>query len=158
MSYKALTIAHWFINRNKLAVENDDAEELTIMKLLKLLYYAEGCSLALTGERLFNEKIMAWEHGPVVKEVYEAYRADPRNLPLTQDDITDAESISQKDKDLLEQVFNVFGQYTASGLRNKTHAETPWREATDNGAHLDKEISRQTMQNYFKENYTSYDE
>ena len=153
--YAALTIAHWFINRN-LIVEDMGAEKMSLMKLVKLLYYAEGCHLALhDGARLFGEAIMAWEYGPVVVEVYNVYEGNARDLPLSEDDILDAERILKEDQDLLEQVFQVFGQYSAWALSDKTHAEAPWLEATGNGRYLGKEICRETMRNYFLQNYVA---
>lgn len=151
--YTALQIAHWFLERNERAMEEKGADRMTLLKLLKLLYYSEGCYLALHhGERLFDEKIVAWEHGPVVEEVYHAY-PDPYNLVLTDQDRNDAYKIAKEDQDLLEQVFNIFGKYSAWALRDKTHNETPWLEATHNGQCVNGEINQQTMQKYFSENY-----
>ena len=82
--YKALDIAKWFIFRY--AEIEEPGEPLTLMKLLKLLYYAEGCSLALNNKSLFEEDILAWEHGPVVSEVYDAYKKDPYNLTFDPDE------------------------------------------------------------------------
>lgn len=42
------------------------------LKLQKLLYLAQGVSLALHDEPLFEEKIEAWRYGPVVPSVYQA--------------------------------------------------------------------------------------
>ena len=58
--YKAIDIARWFIFRNSEDVNNGEDERMTLLKLLKLLYYAEGCSLALDKGSLFDEKIVAW--------------------------------------------------------------------------------------------------
>lgn len=154
-TYNAIDVARWFIARNKSEEDNKGAEKMTLLKLLKLLYYAEGCSLALENGSLFNDKIIAWEHGPVVESVYRAYD-DAYNLPFGSDeDIASVECINANptDRNILEQVFNVFGQYSAWGLRNKTHDEAPWKEATGNGTYLNHEISRKTMKSYFKENY-----
>lgn len=146
--YTALQVAHWFIYHNQIIVEDMGAEKMTLLKLLKLLYYAEGCYLAINdGESLFDEKILAWEHGPVIEEVYNEY-ADTYNLPVPEKTV-----IEQEDEPLLEQVFKVFGQYSAWALRNKTHEEAPWLEATGHGQYLNGEISRRIMMGYFKDNY-----
>ncbi len=147
--YTALDIANWFIWRNTL--EEPNSEKISLLKVLKLLYYAEGCSLALGRGSLFDEPIVAWEHGPVVTDVYFSF-PDAYNLEY---DDKSVEKINKnlEDKDLLEQVFEVFGSYTAWALRNKTHRETPWINATDNGRVLKKEISRDDMKKYFAENY-----
>ena len=149
MTYKAMDIANWFIWRNEL--EDSENEKMTLLKLLKLLYYAEGCFLALDKGDLFSEEIVAWEHGPVVEEVYRNF-SDPYNLTY---DKNSAEKVNQNidDKEILEQVFNIFGSYTAWALRNKTHSETPWLKATGGGKYLNKKISKEDIKNYFKENY-----
>lgn len=150
MKYSAMDIANWFIWRNSL--EGDENEEMTLLKLLKLLYYADGCFLALDKGELFPEKIVAWEHGPVVEEVYRAYSKDPYKLKCD-DKLANKINKNEDDKALLEQVFEVFGAYTAWALRNKTHKETPWLNATGEGKYLNKEISKEDMKSYFKENY-----
>lgn len=154
--YSAFTIAHWFLCRNRVVEEDMGAEKMTLLKLLKLLYYAEGCHLAIfESHSLFDEEIVAWEHGPVVVEVYREYCDNPYDLPLSEADRKDADRVGTEDRNLLEQVFQVFGQYSAWALRNKTHAETPWLEATDHGQHLGRVISRASMEKYFRENYVA---
>lgn len=151
--YSAMQIAHWFIKRNQEAMENEGADPMTLLKLLKLLYYAEGCYLAINnGEKLFDEKIVAWEHGPVVEEVYHAF-PNPYNLDVSDDELADADQIDEDVQNLLEQVFVTFGKYSAWALRNKTHEEDPWRLATDNGQRLNGEIDQNIMQEYFAKNY-----
>lgn len=60
--YKAIDIAKWFINYNlKLRnVDNEDTDNITNLKLQKLLYYAQGSMLALKDKLLFNNDIVAW--------------------------------------------------------------------------------------------------
>ena len=139
--YKAVDIAKWFLYKSLREKEQGDGDNITLLKLLKLLYYAEGCSLAVGNGSLFDEDIIAWEHGPVVVEVYQQYCRDPYNLPF--DENKDKESIKKitpTDENLLNQVYEIFGQYSAWGLREKTHRERPWLEATENGTVLKKKI------------------
>ena len=145
--YDALTIAKWFILRD----EQEDSEKMTLLKVLKLLYYAEGCFLALGKGSLFSEEIVAWEHGPVVVEVYEHF-PDAYNLDIAEKNI-DELGIDENDIYILEQVYQVFGAYSAWALRNKTHQETPWLEATKGGIMLRTIIDRDVIEKYFKENY-----
>lgn len=152
--YKAIDIARWFIHRNNVAEDLDGGDKITLLKLLKLLYYAEGCSLALNRGSLFPEKIVAWEHGPVISEIWHEYNSNPYNLPFeSKADYDSIKSIKPEDQDLLEDVFQTFGQYSAWKLRDMTHHEAPWLEATKNGQTLNGTISRKTMKKYFKENY-----
>lgn len=151
--YCAIDIARWFINRNMIDVANKEDEQMTLLKLLKLLYYAEGCSLALDRGSLFGEKIVAWEHGPVVEEVWRNF-GDAYNLQVSSGDMENSMSkFTSEDNELLEDVYSVFGGYSASGLRNKTHKESPWLDATNGGRIFNAEITRDAMTRYFKENY-----
>ena len=65
MAHKATTLAKWFISR----VERDSGDDITHLKLQKLLYYAQAWHLAHTNAPLFNKEIKAWTHGPVVTTV-----------------------------------------------------------------------------------------
>lgn len=151
--YSAMDIARWFIHRNSVDVNNCEDEKMTLLKLLKLLYYAEGCFLALDKGSLFDEKIVAWEHGPVVEEVWRNFD-DAFDLKVEDNDMSYSLSkISKEDSALLEDVYSVFGKYSASGLRNKTHSESPWLDATDGGRKFNSEISRDSISRYFKEHY-----
>ena len=51
-----------------------EGDLISHLKLQKLLYYSQGVSLALRNQPLFNNKILAWAHGPVVREVWEYYK------------------------------------------------------------------------------------
>ena len=147
--YETIDVARWFIRRNQISVDYDGGDPLSLLKLLKLLYYAEGCSLAARGYSLFDEKILAWDHGPVVEEVWRAYNKAPYNLEFgTEEDLASVNKISEEDNAFLEEVFNVFGKYSAWGLRNKTHEETPWKSTPRNGV-----IDRNIIKDYFLEHY-----
>ncbi|MEJ2853748.1 MULTISPECIES: Panacea domain-containing protein [unclassified Saccharothrix] len=123
--YSALVIAKWFLAW----AEEVEQAYLTNLKLQKLLYYAQGHHLAWAGAPLFKEELQAWSHGPVVPEVYRAFRdfgGDPIRLP-------DEDSFSWDDVDegtaqFLMKVWNTYGGYAAWRLRNMTHDEPPWKE------------------------------
>ena len=66
---RAEHVARYFL---WLSVESEPTP-LTQLHLHKLLYYAQGWSLAAWGERLFDEAIQAWRHGPVVPSVYPSF-------------------------------------------------------------------------------------
>lgn len=133
-SYSALDIALWFIYKTNAEiknnlVENDDFdiyEGISHLKLQKLLYYAQGVYLAITGKQLFNENLMAWEHGPVVVEVYDKYKEYHRDyIPMKSNEIND-EIITIIESDpqashILNIVYDNFAIYTAWQLRQLTH-------------------------------------
>lgn len=49
---------------------------------------------------------------------------------------------------MLENVYEVFGQFSAWKLRDMTRQETPWKETMKN--HV---ISKESIKKYFQENY-----
>ncbi len=145
--YKALDIAKWFLYYNNRVIMTDsDADYITNLKLQKLLYYAQGCFLAVKGRPLFNEVLLAWEHGPAVNEVYQEYKKYHFNgIPFDEEYVN---NINKEDEELLKEVYKVFGKYSAWGLREMTRNETPWKETARNAA-----ISLESIKNYFKKNY-----
>ena len=151
--YTAELIAHWFIWRNLVAEDKEGGDPLTLLKLLKLMYYAEGLSLAMDRGSLFADPIVAWRHGPVVIDIWEQYTNRPYNLPLADHDKQQLNQMAEDDENTMEETFLTFGQFSAWKLRNMTHEEKPWLEATEGGRIMNREISRDTMRQYFKENY-----
>lgn len=144
--YTANEIAKWFLRENRIMKDEADADSISNLKLQKLLYYAQGCYLAITDETLFDEEILAWKHGPVVNEVYQEYKHCKSNgIP---DDEIEIIKVDPKTENILNQVYNVFGQYSAWGLRNMTHNEKPWKETEQN-----RVIKLEVIKEYFKENY-----
>lgn len=126
-----------------LAKADEDAGDLiSKLKIQKLLYYAQGFHLALFDKPLFNEKICAWTHGPVVPSVFYDFKGyDQSGLPKPEA----APEFDANTTELLDEVYKVFGQYSAWKLRNLTHDEPPWKEAK-----LNQEISQEALRSYFK--------
>lgn len=106
----------------------DDANEgdgISNLKLQKLVYYAQGFFSAIFDTPLFDNGIFAWAHGPVVPDLYHEYKQFGSNRIPTPTDF-DTSSLTQQEIDLVEEVFEVFGQFSAWKLRNMTHEEAPW--------------------------------
>lgn len=140
------SVANWFLEHNRFLREvvDQDTDEITNLKLQKLLYYAQGAYLAYHDEKLFEDDIEAWAHGPVVNSVYQKYKK------YGSQGITEVEPYEIEDdaKEILEAVYDTFGVYSAWGLRNLTHEEDPWKETPQNGT-----ISPKSIKKYFVENY-----
>lgn len=140
----AKLVAEWFLNKNNYMQNVTDTEDMTNLKLQKLLYYAQGLYLAQYNKPLFREKILAWEHGPVIKEVYDQYKSFGGNgIKFSGSNISFADNIEE----FLEKIYNRFGQYSAWKLRNMTHEEEPWQKTEQNS-----EIKTNIMKEYFRKN------
>lgn len=124
---------------------SNDGDGISNLKLQKLVYYAQGFHSAIFDNPLFSEEISAWTHGPVVSDLYNEYKQYGNNhIPEVQD--FDKDSLTKDEFELIEEVFEVFGQFSAWKLRNMTHEEAPWLEhEADAGV-----IPKQTITEYFK--------
>jgi uncharacterized phage-associated protein len=125
--------------------EPEEGDIVSNLKLQKLLYYAQGFHLALYGRPLFEDAILAWEHGPVVKAVWREYKqhgSGPIPLP---EEFDSAAVLNKEQRELLDEVWNVYGQFSAWKLRNMTHEEPPWKDTSKDGV-----IQHDALRVYFK--------
>ncbi len=120
-----LKVAKYFIIR---AYEDGRENQITNMKVQKLLYYSQCIYLALFDEPLFAEEIQAWRYGPVCPPAYHFYSEfEAQQLPIpSQENINE---IDPKIKEVLEEVWQYFGEYHAYSLSDLTHLEFPWKKA-----------------------------
>jgi uncharacterized phage-associated protein len=137
-----------------LDIRDETGQPLTIMQLIKLIYIADGWSLALLGKPLANERPEAWQYGPVYRSVYNAFsgigsspvgsRAHVRGTGLTiEEDFGDDEA------KIIEMVVNAYGKLSAFALSNLTHQpDTPWSKAFDKGRYTP--ISDEDMLSHFE--------
>ena len=145
--HTAAQVAKWFLAHNRIAANDEGAEYISNLKLQKLLYYAQGCFLAATDSPLFDDHIVAWQHGPVVESVYHKYKENgAKGIPFDED--FDFALFSEAENNLLTEVYDVFGQYSAWKLRNMTHNESPWIETPQSAV-----IPVEKIKSYFKEEY-----
>jgi uncharacterized phage-associated protein len=117
------------------------------LKLQKLLYYAQAWNLALNEHPLFEEEIQAWVHGPVVPEVFRRYR-DCKWSPIPDS----KDSSSYQFRAHLEEVWKVYGAFTAFDLERLTHSEDPWKIARAGlapDASSNNIISKSSMRDYY---------
>lgn len=137
----AALVAEWLIRK---FVELEEC--ITNLKLQKLLYYAQGLGVGRYSCRLINDDFYAWEHGPVVKDVYHHYK-NYGSGALAVDPSVDLSVILKNEQviQILNDTLNMYGKFSAWVLRSKTHCETPWVE-TDQG----RVIEFEKIQSFFR--------
>lgn len=134
-------IAQYFLAQS----DETAGDLLSNLKLQKLVYYAQGFSLALLGKPLFPEPIEAWTHGPVVPALYHEYKKYGAGA-IPSPTVLDVTKYDMETRELLDEVYATYGQFSAWKLRNMTHVEPPWCEAAPfNGI-----ITHEALQTYFK--------
>ena len=127
------------------AIYDDADRDFKILKLQKLLYYAQGYALALLRRPLFPERIKAWDHGPVVPQVRIAYQEfQGKRLPRPED--FDLMSVAPDVRAILDRVYADYGHYAAWALRDMTHQERPWTATARS-----EPIDLQLMADFFAE-------
>ena len=127
--------------------EKQEGDGISHLKLQKLAYYCQGFFLALFDRPLFNENIEAWQHGPVCRDLYQEYKKFGSNrIELASSDFDPEAVLGEEEFGLVEEVYQVFGQFTAWKLRDMTHEEAPWREAFPS----ESSITPESMKAYFR--------
>ena len=124
MEHDARSVANKII---ELAHEN--GEDVTPMKVNKLVYFCHAWMLGLYHEPLLSEPIEAWKYGPVVSSVYDSlrrYGGYPVTRPIT---AAPQEEYNENEEDLINQVWNKYGKFHAYQLLSMTHRQgTPWHQ------------------------------
>ena len=144
---RAIDVANVFIE-----LANDDEQgNITNMAVNKLVYFAQGWSLALLNKPLFEEDLYAWQYGPVEKMVYHTFKPCGRdNIEMPSEDI-DPNRFSSEEIDLLLDVYNFYKDYSAIGLMKLSHAdEGPWKKHYDENSQNNCIIPKEEIKKYFK--------
>ena len=148
--YNVFQVVNWLRVRNNADLRIDpNAEELTQMKAMKLLYYIQAASLVFTGKRMFDNDIVAWKYGPVVTEVHNKHKGqrgivgDIGNDPQALEDY----KTLQNDKGvsyILNNIYDIYGHSSAHDLMVQTHSEKPWQDTPQSSV-----ISDQAIKDYY---------
>ena len=143
----ASDIAKYFIAK----ASNLDENDLTNLKLQKLLYFAQGEFLAKKRRVLFPDKIEAWDLGPVVRRVYDEYKTCGA-FPITVfDSKEEAQTLPNEVTNFLDYIWDKWGKYSARYLVNETHKEkSPWKQTYEKSK--DKTINPKLLLEYFQKN------
>lgn len=143
--YSVFEIANYFLSK----------ESMTPKKLQKLCYYAEAWSHALLKRGLINDSYFeAWVHGPVSPELYGKYKSYHWTNIEKIDDLP--EVFDEMDFELLESVWETYGEFSANDLEAMTHDELPWKNARLGYGPYDNctvRISENDMAEYYSKLY-----
>jgi len=117
----------------------EDEQEISPMKLQKLLYFVYKRYLQETGLSLFEEDFEVWQYGPVVPSVYHKFSSygsgNINDYIYSSSDKKDGifqtiSNKSQKFHEALNYVWDRYGGYEAIRLSELTHeTDTAWDKA-----------------------------
>lgn len=143
----ALDVARYFLSR----LDREAGDTISPLKLQKLIYYAQAWSLVFRNQPLFYQDIEAWVHGPIVREVWNNYQDYKyRDIPEPTDFVEI--NFAEDEIEVLEEVWNVYGELSAKRLEELSQSEKPWIEARkglEPAAKSTNIISHGQMKNYY---------
>lgn len=134
----------------------EGGEPLNVIKLQKLVYYAQAWHLAFYGRPLFEGKFQAWVHGPVSRELYDRFAATKSLYSrVTREDMQegfDPGVLPEKERAHIDGVLEIYARFTGSQLEQLTHRERPWNVARGDCRPSDRcehEIDEDLMREYY---------
>ena len=131
---------------------------MSAMKLQKLAFYSQAMALVWDDVPIFEDDFEAWSKGPVCRTLFQAHKGmfmieSAEFLDIYKPDIN---RISEDHKDTINAVCNSLKDVSGYELSQMTHSERPWIDARDGlpvGAHCDRIISKQSMEEYYQGNW-----
>jgi uncharacterized phage-associated protein len=157
--YDARAVANFLLD---LAEERN--VQLTQMQLLKLVYFAGGWYLAAQGKPLIRQDFQAWEFGPVVKVVRDAFREFGKSpirgraerMDILTGEFVPVEPVAcDQDRQFIRTVFDAYHHYDGWELSEITHEEgSPWDEIWNSEVPLGRlglKISNEAIRKHFVE-------
>lgn len=129
MTYSTMQIANVFIDK----AINGKIDNLTPMKLQKLMFFAQSWYVRQTGDLLFDDAFARWKYGPVLPAVFQIFKPFGSNK-ITQKakDVNGIEfSINSSDADeilnFIDEIINEYGGFTGPELSSMTQQQgTAW--------------------------------
>ncbi len=135
--------------------------EVTQLQIQKLMYFFEAYYMNVKStNKLYDCNFNAWMFGPVAIPLYKEYKNFGEfPINLTEEKVNIGEQIDKCKKDLLQELYSVFGKLSANQLVNLTHqVGSPWYKKWEENnrrvvygpaSYIDKEQTKK----WFKENF-----
>ena len=149
-----------------LVLDQLDATEFSISnkKINKLLFFIHGASIVRLGFGLVKNHFEAWDHGPVVNVVFQAFkgsgfgpiksRANAFDYVSGRDEVLRYSDVSQEHRKFILRVATYYAKYSADELEAMTHeADSPWsavRSTPSFERGIRDRIPDSLIQNYFQ--------
>ena len=111
-------------NTNLVEYNNRKAYEGNI-RLNKYLYFAQTVYLAKYGKLLFEDNFVAYDNGPVVKEIVENYPSIQANSNKTKI------NLPEEIKQFLDKIYISLKDASYEELIEITHEDTAWKDVSD---------------------------
>lgn len=95
-------------------------EDISEMKMHKLMYFAQRESLMYYKVPLFRESFLGWKYGPVLRSVRKEYKKDHPFADVSGE-------VSQESSNLVKSILNRYGSISPWKLSGLSHNELSWK-------------------------------
>ena len=121
MAHDARAVANKLLNLAK-----HDGNRLTVLQLIKLVYFCNAWMLALYDRPLIQQPIEVWRYGPVVPDVYQSFKKY-RNNPIKSEARVPDEKFDDDETHIVDEVYRNYGYLSGIKLSQLAHSPgTPW--------------------------------
>lgn len=130
----------------------EQVDNVTTMKLQKLVYYSQARHLVLYGSPLFSNRIEAWANGPVSPDLFRVHSGKYMVGRGGMGTSGSSSALLGPQQEIVDRVVSLLGSYSGEQLREMTHSEDPWANARRGyapGERCDVEISPDAMLRYY---------
>ncbi|MFP4864171.1 Panacea domain-containing protein [Providencia rettgeri] len=152
MAYSAVAVANAFIQR----AMDGQIQDLSPMKLQKLMFYAQSWNLKLLNSPLIDDFFAKWQHGPVIPSLYhevKSYGAGNITSKIKaisvngvgiQSFVEPIVPFSDTNANrLMDRIVAIYGNLTAIQLSMLTHQpNTAWSKTAIDGSVISNEALR----------------
>lgn len=142
MAYKALDVAEYII-----WYENTQGRLTNNLRLAKQMYFLQVTFLANKKKPCYNEKLIAWDFGPVVEEVYNEYLY--YGCGVISPDKFKNKINNLEDEQLMNDMLDCMSKYSTSALVQIVIKQDPWENAYHSTWSIDHEISHKSIVDYY---------
>lgn len=128
---------------------------LTPLQINKLVFLSHGWHLGIENKALINEAVEAWQYGPVIPSIYQTFKMFGKGV-IESDVHYDSQfhvPFNDDAKNIMEQVIEIYGDYSGNKLVKLTHERgSPWSECynSENWAIV---IPDEIIKKYYKSQY-----
>ncbi|MEY8282188.1 type II toxin-antitoxin system antitoxin SocA domain-containing protein [Oscillospiraceae bacterium 52-8] len=119
-------------------------QQITNLKLQKILYYVQGYSLGLFEAPIIEDDFVHWQYGPVCQSAYFQFSTNGAEYIIPSPAAPSSLGCSGSMQRKLDKVINACLWKTARELVDMTHNEAPWRNTADREV-----ISQSSIRQYF---------
>jgi uncharacterized phage-associated protein len=132
------------------------------LKLQKLIFYIQAYHLAYTNSPIIEDDFEAWVHGPVSRKLYNEIKdysvlyseirfEQNDNEPMPEKVLAD--SLTEEQMNLINDVLNGCGNLSDLELENMTHSEQPWitaRKGYGTGDKCNVVITKDSIKEFYR--------